>query len=162
MTSADEHAVRVLFVDDEQEILLAVTQLLRNEQFVVLTAASGAEGLEILKNTEGIGVIVADRNMPVMSGIEFLSRAWNLSPDTLRIMLTCCDTLDVEHEALYRAGAFRFISKPWKNDELIKILRDAVATYTLIRENRRLTARLSPGNREKADRPREKTFFPTV
>ncbi len=162
MTSEKEPPIRVLFVDDEQEVLQALSRLLRDEDYEVLTAASGEEGLEILNNTGNIGVIVSDQTMPVMNGIEFLKRAWELSPDSLRIMLTGQEGLDLEHEALYKAGAFRFISKPGKNEELIKTLRDAVATYMLIRENRRMTIRLAPKTSEKADRHREKTLRATT
>jgi DNA-binding NtrC family response regulator len=161
MTSADQSAVKLLFVDNEKEILLTLADLLAGENFELLTASSGEEGLEILRNTEGIGVIVSARQMPSMNGIDFLSKVWDLAPDSLRIMLTGDENLDAEHETLYRAGAFRFIAKPWKNEELIKALRDTVSTYTLIRENRRLTALFTTGTREKTERPRQKTIFAT-
>ncbi len=158
MTSSEQPQVKILFVDDEQETLLALGRLLKNENFELITATSGEDGLEILNNTKGIGVIVSDQAMPAMSGIEFLKRAWELSPNALRIMLTGRQGQDLEHEALYKGGAFRFISKPWRTEELVKALRDAVATYLLIRENRRLTTRLAPSPREKAERNRQKTL----
>ena len=158
MASAEQLPAKILFVDDEKGILLSLSHLLRNENFEVLTAASGEEALEIIKNTEGIGVIISDQIMPAMNGIEFLSKAWQLAPDSLRIMLTGHSGLDVEHKALYKAGAYRFISKPWKNDELIQTLRDAVTIYTLVRENRRLSSLLHRMTSEKTDQNREKTF----
>ena len=160
MTSAKHHhQLKILFVDDEKEILLSLSHLLRSEDFEVLTAASGEEGLEILRNTDEIGVIVSDQIMPIMNGVEFLRKAWELAPDSLRIMLTGHGGFDVEHEALYKGGAYRFISKPWKNDELIQTLRDAVTIYSLIRENRRLTSLLPPRmTSENADRHRENTY----
>lgn len=162
MMSAEEQTVKILIVDDDKGILQSLAHLLKDENFEVLTAESGAEGLEILKQSEGIGVIVSDQLMPGMSGIDFLCKAWDLAPDALRIMLTCYDSLNVEHEACYKAGAFRFITKPWRSEELLRALRDAVTTYMLILENRRLTSRLSPKCSEKADRHREMTYFATV
>ena len=162
MTSSEQPLVKILIVDDEQETLLALGRLLRNENFELLTAASGEEGLEILNNTSGIGVIVSDQTMPVMNGIEFLRRAWELTPNALRIMLTGLDGQNLEHEALYKGGAFRFISKPWRTEELVKALREAVAMYLLIRENRRLTTRLALSPREKAERNRQKTLQVTT
>ena len=159
MTSVEHQPIKILFVDDEKGILLSLSHRLRNEEFEVLTAASGEEGLEIIRNTEEIGVIVSDQIMPTMSGVDFLRKAWELAPDSLRIMLTGHGGLNVEHEALYKGGAYRFISKPWKNDELIQTLHDAVTIYTLIRENRRLTSILSPRKTsEKADLHRENTY----
>ena len=158
MTSAEQQPVKILFVDDEKEILLSLSHLLRKENFEVLTADSGEKGLEIIRNTEGIGVIITDHIMPSMNGVAFLSKAWELAPDSLRIMLTGHSGLDVEQDALCKGGAFRFISKPWKNDELIQTLRDAATIYSLIRENRRLTSLVHHMTSEKAEQRRENTF----
>ena len=157
MLPSEHEPVKILFVDDEKGILLSILHLLQKENFEVITADSGEKGLEIIRNTEGIGVIISDQIMPAMNGIEFLRKAWELAPDSLRIMLTCHSGFDVEHEALYKGGAYRFISKPWKNDELIQALRDAVAIYSLIRENRRLTSLLHSMTSEKTDQHREIT-----
>jgi len=157
MLPSEHEPVKILFVDDEKGILLSILHLLQKENFEVITADSGEKGLEIIRNTEGIGVIISDQIMPAMNGIEFLRKAWELAPDSLRIMLTCHSGFDVEHEALYKGGAYRFISKPWKNDELIQALRDAVAIYSLIRENRRLTSLLHSMTSEKTDQHRDIT-----
>lgn len=162
MSSAEHQPVKILFVDDEKGILLSLLHLLRNENYEVLTAASGEEGLEIIKNTNGIGVIVSDQIMPVMNGVEFLGKAWEVSPDSLRIMLTGHGGQVVVQEALYKAGVFRYIAKPWKNDELIQALRDAVNIYTLIRENRQLTPLSQRVTSEKTDQHRQNTFSPAV
>ena len=158
MSPAEQQPIKILFVDDEKGILQSLSHLLRHEDFEVLTAASGEEGLEIIRNNEGIGVVISDQIMPGMNGVEFLGKAWDLAPDSLRIMLTGHGDLAVEHEALYKAGVFRYIAKPWKNDELVQTLRDAVTIYTLIQENRRLTSLLHSMTSEKTDQHRQKTF----
>jgi DNA-binding NtrC family response regulator len=155
MVPSEHEPVKILFVDDEKGILLSISHLLQKENFEVITAESGEDGLDIIRNTEGIGVIISDQIMPAMNGVEFLRKAWELAPDALRIMLTCHSGCDVEHEALYKGGAYRFISKPWKNDELVQALRDAVAIYSLIRENRRLTSLLHSMTSEKTDQHRD-------
>ena len=82
MQPPSDTAIKILFVDDEPVILQSLTRLISNERFIPLFAASGEEGIEIVRNTDGIGVIVADHIMPKMSGTEFLQRVWVIAPDT--------------------------------------------------------------------------------
>ena len=78
---------RILFVDDEENVLRSLRRLFMSEDYEVLTALSGSDGLAILKDIE-IPVIVSDQRMPVMTGAEFLEKSRQLSPDAVRIILT--------------------------------------------------------------------------
>lgn len=128
--SMDE-TVTVLFVDDEQNILNAIKRLFIEDDIQILTAASGHEALEILKiNT--ISVVVSDNLMPGMNGIEFLLKAKVLSPDAIRIMLTGCNDIQSAINAINRGEVYKFITKPWDNEELRNVVFDAINRQRLV------------------------------
>jgi len=83
-----ETPVRVLFVDDEENILRSIKRLLLEESYEILTANSGEEALKLLKDQQNIGLLVSDQRMPGMQGVDLLQQASHISPDTLRILLT--------------------------------------------------------------------------
>lgn len=124
----------ILFVDDEENILKALRRLFLEEDFNVYTAKSGKEGLEIIQDKE-FAVIVSDQRMPEMTGTEFLLRAKELSPNTLRIILTGYADINAAMDAINEAGAYRYITKPWNDRELVHIIKEAVNRYRLIKEN---------------------------
>ena len=143
-----EKSVYVLFVDDEENILKAIKRLLLEESYETLTASSGEEALKLLRNQKDIGLIVSDQRMPGMQGVDVLKQASEISPDTLKIMLTGYADINAAIDAINKGGAFRYITKPWKDDELIQVIRDAVHRYSLIRENKRLTEIVKKQNEE--------------
>ncbi|MDD2897144.1 MAG: response regulator [Desulfuromonadaceae bacterium] len=123
----------VLFVDDEQSIRNAIERMyLERDDIRCLFAASGLEGLDILKR-EDVWVIVSDYMMPGMRGIEFLSKAKGIRPDTLRIMMTAFADLSIAIDAINKSEAYRFVTKPWINKELMDIVDEALMRYQLIK-----------------------------
>lgn len=134
-----EKSFNILFVDDEENVLKALKRLFIDEGFGVFTASSGKEGLEILKNDE-FAVIVSDQRMPEMTGTEFLQQAKKLCPDTIRIILTGYADINASINAINQAGAYRYITKPWNDEEVVLIIKEAVDRYRLIKENRYLFA----------------------
>lgn len=143
-----EAPVKVLFVDDEENILRSIKRLLIEESYETLTAGSGEEALKLLRNHQDIGLIVSDQRMPGMQGVDLLKQASEISPDTLRIMLTGYADINAAIDAINRGGACRYITKPWRDDELIQIIREAVHRYSLTRENKRLTEIVRKQNEE--------------
>lgn len=127
----------VLFVDDEPNILRAIQRVLRNERMTVLTAASAEEALNILAHTEAHAV-VSDQDMPGTSGVELLARVRDHHPAIVRMMLTGYTAMDVAVEAINRGEIFRLITKPWNDEELKTILRQAFDHFDLKHEIRRL------------------------
>src|SRR5512143_3889480 len=105
--------VKVLFVDDELNILRSLERLFMDEAFTVTTAGSGEEGLSLLRDDPAFGLIVSDQRMPGMNGVEFLSRAREIAPEALRIVLTGYADLNATMDAINRGGAYRYITKPW-------------------------------------------------
>lgn len=129
----------VLLVDDEKNILRALQRLLVDEDFPVFTASSGEEGLAMLGSGQDVGLIVSDQRMPGMNGSEFLSRTRELAPDALRILLTGYSDMDATIDAINRGGAYRYVTKPWNDEELLQTIREALKNCVLLRENKRLT-----------------------
>jgi response regulator RpfG family c-di-GMP phosphodiesterase len=129
---------RILFVDDEENVLRSLKRLFMSEDYTVLTALSGPDGLAVLKEVE-VPVIVSDQRMPIMTGAEFLEKSRELSPDSVRIILTGYADVEAAIGAINRGGAYRYVSKPWNDNELLLVIKDAFDKYRLVKENKYLT-----------------------
>ncbi len=115
---------KILLVDDEARILRSLSMLLRT-QYQIFATSDGHEALQILRQ-EKIHVIISDQRMPIMSGTELLRQAKDISPDTIRILLTGYSDADAALEALNDGEIFRYISKPWGSKELRETIAQAV------------------------------------
>jgi len=125
----------VLFVDDEPSILRAAVRTIQESGLRVLTAESAEEALRIIGHEE-IALVVSDNRMPGMNGIELLTHVRMSSPDTVRIMMTAFADLETVIAAINKSEAFRFVVKPWVNENLLAVVREGVARYRIIRELR--------------------------
>jgi putative two-component system response regulator len=130
-----EGLVRVLFVDDEKNVLYSLERAFMDSGMLVLTAGSAFEAMEILKSNE-IAVIVSDNLMPGMSGIELLSRAREISPESVRIILTAHADIRSAIDAINKGEVYRFITKPWEDDEIREIVLGAVKKNLVVRSLR--------------------------
>jgi response regulator RpfG family c-di-GMP phosphodiesterase len=128
---------KILFVDDEPNVLSAIQRQL-HQQFDVETAAGPMAGLEALHNGRDYAVVVADMGMPKMSGVEFLARACELAPDVVRVMLTGYVNQSTAVEAINQGNVFRFLNKPCSAEQLVQTLEAAVARHNLILAERDL------------------------
>ncbi|MSN26825.1 MAG: response regulator [Geobacter sp.] len=144
----EQQRITVLLVDDEENILRALKRLLMDEDFDVETAESGEAGLEKLQSLENVGLIVSDQRMPGMNGAEFLGRSQEFAPNAQRILLTGYSDINATIEAINKGGASRYLSKPWDDDELTQVIRDAVALYLQGEEKRRLNDIINQQKRE--------------
>jgi DNA-binding NtrC family response regulator len=115
---------RVLFVDDEPRILTTMRMMFRG-QYEVLIADGGAKALELLK-TQPVDVIVSDQRMPGMTGIELLRQARELNPNAMRILLTGYSDLNAIIGSINEGEIFRFVNKPWFDEELTSTVANAV------------------------------------
>ena len=141
MDAAHERVeAKVLFVDDEENILRSIKRLLADEEYGMVFATSGEEGLVVLKSEGNVGVIVSDQRMPGMSGVDFLEKAKAITPDAQRILLTGYADISATIDAINRGGAQRYLTKPWNDQELALVVRDAVHKYQVIKENEYLRA----------------------
>lgn len=115
--------VRILFVDDEERILRSLALQFRRH-YEVLTESDPLRALQRLRE-EHIHVLVSDQRMPEMSGAQLLAEAREIAPNTLRILLTGYSDLDAAVEALNNGGIFRYLTKPWDQQEMAFTLRQA-------------------------------------
>lgn len=115
--------VRILFVDDEERILRSLALQFRRH-YEVLTESDPLRALQRLRD-EHIHVLVSDQRMPQMSGAQLLAEAREIAPETLRILLTGYSDLDAAVEALNNGGIFRYLTKPWDQQEMAFTLRQA-------------------------------------
>lgn len=140
----------ILLVDDEPNILNALRRLLRKENYTIITASSGKEGLEILKKQQ-VSLIISDQRMPEMPGVEFLHKVKELYPDTMRIILSGYTEVSAIMAAINEGEVYKFITKPW-NDEEIKIsIQRSLEQYNLLKENSELNTKLAIQNEKLAD-----------
>jgi diguanylate cyclase (GGDEF)-like protein/PAS domain S-box-containing protein len=140
----------LLLVDDEENILASLKRLLRRGSYRIVTANSAAEGLQRLAETE-IDVIVSDQRMPVMTGVEFLRRAKDLYPDTVRIVLSGYTELQSITDAINEGAIYKFLTKPWEDDLLRANIEEAFRQKEMADENRRLDREVRTANAELAE-----------
>ena len=124
-TAPSKRLPAVLFVDDEERVLNALSGLF-DGTYDVATASSGAAALERLKEKRFL-VVVSDQRMPGMTGVEFLRQAKALAPNTVRLLLTGYSDLAAIVGSVNDSEVFRFVSKPWQQDELQATLGEAVS-----------------------------------
>lgn len=146
----------LLLVDDEENILNSLRRTLRRDGYKILTAMGGEEGLNVLAEHE-IGVIVSDQRMPGMIGSEFLSRAREQYPDTVRIMLSGYTELNSVTDAINQGAIYKFLTKPWEDDLLRANIQDAFNHYDLHQENKRLSDELVELNKSLEQRVDDRT-----
>ena len=140
----------ILYVDDERLMLSAFRRTVRKEPYEVIIANSGSEGLEVIA-TRDVAVVVSDARMPNMDGVEFLRRVAKASPDTMRMLLTGYTDQQTTVDAINEAGVYRYLSKPWRRDDLLQALRDAVETRALRLGVRSALATAESANRSKSE-----------
>jgi two-component system probable response regulator PhcQ len=128
---------KILIVDDEENILFALERLFRKEEYQILTAKSGEEGLELMDN-QTVDLIISDLKMPSMNGVEFLAKAKERNPDALRIMLTGHADVKSVMDAIDQGEIYRFLLKPWNDDELKLTIKHALEFYHVQKENKYL------------------------
>ncbi|MCE0462023.1 MULTISPECIES: HD domain-containing phosphohydrolase [Pseudomonas] len=129
----------VLLVDDEEPILNSLRRLLRSQPYEILVADSGAKALEILKERP-VDLVMTDARMPNMDGATLLAQIRKLYPSTLRILLTGYADVDMMTKAINEGQLYRYLSKPWNDEELVQALRQALAHQHSENERQRLEA----------------------
>ena len=124
---------RVLFVDDEPDVLRSLSRIARKLDADVLTANSGKEALEIIEHSP-VDVIVTDMRMPEMDGNELLTQVAKLTPETVRIVLTGYADMDMVLGAINSGHIWGYLQKPWDNYELIIKLKQALQLQQVLAE----------------------------
>jgi response regulator RpfG family c-di-GMP phosphodiesterase len=138
-------APKVLLVDDERNVLEGLSMHLRRH-YVVLTASSGAEGLEKLSTDNSVAVVVSDMRMPGMDGAAFLTRARQVAPAAVRILLTGQADVTSAIAAINGGQIFRFLTKPTAPPDFLRVVVAANEQYRLIQSEKVLLEQTLSGS----------------
>lgn len=130
----------ILYVDDEPQNLMTLRYVLGDE-FTLLTAKSGAEAVELLER-ENIAILMCDQRMPGMTGVEVCKRVREIRPEVVRIIVTAYADLQAAVDAINEGQVARYVTKPWRNQELIDLLRASIDLVRMQRTMREMQARI--------------------
>ena len=129
---------KILIVDDEPANLRVLERLFR-DHYEVLVANSGAEALELLTRHD-VAVLITDQRMPEMTGIELLKRTVDLRPRMVRMILTGYTDVEALVEAINCGNVYRYVTKPWNNEELRLTVKRALEHFEMNKKNHDLAA----------------------
>jgi two-component system NtrC family sensor kinase len=113
-----DQPIRILFVDDEINVLRSLERVFLEENYEILTASTGTEGFSVLQTVSPVQVVISDYRMPGMNGVDFLKEVRKLWPDTVRIVLSGYADAASIVAAINEGQIYKFIPKPWNDDEL--------------------------------------------
>lgn len=137
-----QEAVKILCVDDEKNVLRSLERLFMDEEYEIITALNGEEGLALLAEQPGVQLVISDYRMPGMDGVDFLRQVHERWPETIRIVLSgFADTASVVG-AINEGQIYKFIPKPWDDNELKVTIAKALEVYFLRQRNLKLSDEL--------------------
>ena len=131
---------KILVADDDEIARDVISSLLSKEEYPVVTAKDGLEAIRVLR-LEGINLVITDLRMPGADGIEVLKYAVRKNPDIAVVIITAYGTLDTAIEAI-KEGAYDYMTKPYKVQEILALAEKAFKRELLIQENRELIQHL--------------------
>ncbi len=129
----------ILFVDDEEMALVTFKNLFKKE-FTIYTAGNGEDALRFAESHPELALIVSDQRMPDMTGIELLRRISLKRPNLIRMLITAYTEIELVIDAINRGNVYRYITKPYNEEELKQTLRQGIERYYLVKERDRLYA----------------------
>jgi two-component system probable response regulator PhcQ len=133
----------IMLVDDEEYVVNSLRRSLKREGYRILGYVDARQALEDLQEHHAeVDVIISDQRMPGMSGMEFLIKVRKKYPDIARILLTGHADMDVAIQAVNEGKLYRFLTKPWNDDELKVTLLNALRMRRLAGENKKLLTKI--------------------
>ncbi len=145
-TRPENAPLKLLLLDDEEDIINALKRLLRNN-YEIIPFNKGDEALAYLQENH-VDIIMSDMRMPKMDGAEFLAHAREIIPNAIRLLLTGYSDMDSTVKAINDGGVYTYISKPWNNQDLKLTLEKASDHYLLKKEAKRLNEEVAKANKE--------------
>lgn len=127
----------ILIVDDDADILAALSETIACDAYRIVCCLNASEALEALAR-ENFAAVISDQNMPGLSGLQLLGRVREEQPFSSRVLITGMLLVDTLIGAINTGEIYRFIAKPWKRGEVIATVQNAVRRYELLLENERL------------------------
>ncbi len=140
----EKDKITILYVDDEVNNLKAFKATFRRDYKIYL-AESADEGRDILLQQD-IDVIITDQRMPKENGVDFLESIIPMHPDPMRILLTGYTDIQAVIDAINKGKVYHYLTKPWEEDYLRTVVKNAFEVYSLRRENKQLTDSLLKAN----------------
>ena len=140
-------APTILCVDDEPNILSSLRRLFRTKGYLVKTAESGQQGLQIMEQTP-VDLVISDMRMPEMDGAKFLQHVRTRWPETVRLLLTGYADVASIIEAINRGEIYRYITKPWDDNDILLLVQHALDRKALELEKNRLELLTQAQNNE--------------
>ena len=141
-----DKSIKILCVDDEKNVLRALQRLFMDEDYEIFTADSGEEGIQICEDEPGIQLVISDYRMPGMDGVDFFKIVNSRWPETIRIVLSgYADTASVVG-AINEGQIYKFIAKPWNDEELKVTIGNALEVFFLHQKNKQLHEELLSSN----------------
>lgn len=141
-----DEPIRILCVDDEQNVLRALRRMFLDEDYEIFTALSAEEGLEVLDREDEVQLVISDYRMPGQNGVDFLREVCRRRPDTVRIVLSGYADAGAIVDAINEGQIYKFIPKPWNDDDLKVTLDNALERYFLHKKNQQLMQQLQESN----------------
>lgn len=123
----------ILVVDDDELFLEYIQRALTSENYNVITAHSGKEGLDILGKQQ-VSVVISEYKIPLMSGLEFLEKVRIIYPDILTIMVTDHADIKLAIKAINEAGVYKFLLKPWDDIDFKNTIKKTLESLQVIKE----------------------------
>lgn len=144
MSGTGEEKIKILYVDDEQSNLIGFKSTFRR-MFEIHIAENADEGRKILTEVP-VDIVFSDQRMPGETGVEFLSTVLKLYPETMRILITGYTDFSALVNAVNEGNIYRYIQKPWNEEEIVMVVRQAFEVLDLRRKNRILSEELAKVN----------------
>ncbi|AWW31682.1 response regulator [Echinicola strongylocentroti] len=144
MSDATTEKIRILYVDDEENNLQAFKATFRRE-FKIHLAVSADKGREILDNND-IDIIITDQRMPEETGVEFLESIIAKHAEPIRILLTGYTDIQAVIDAINKGQVYHYLTKPWEEEYVKTVIKNAYEVYSLRKENKKLTEDLIKAN----------------
>jgi len=136
---------KLLFVDDEENIIKSLKRLFQDKKYEVYTAKDGLDALKLLDEHK-FSLILSDYRMPELDGVEFLKLSKKKNPDTIRMILTGFSDIEVAISAINEGGVYKFITKPWEGENLKVQIKRALEHYELVLEREELLEKIKNQN----------------
>ena len=155
--SEQPEQIKILCVDDERNVLRALERIFLDDDCEIVLAGSGEDGLKVMAETGPFQVVISDYRMPVMNGVEFLKEVYARWPDTVRIVLSGYADASAVVAAINVGHIYKFIPKPWNDDELRVTIQNCLERYFLQRKNRELLQELVTVNQALEEKVLQRT-----
>lgn len=149
--------IKILCVDDEKNVLRALERIFLDDDYEIVIAGSGDEGLQAMEESGPFQVVISDYRMPVMNGVEFLRAVYERWPETVRIVLSGYADAAAIVAAINEGHIYKFIPKPWNDDELRITIQNCLERFFLQKKNRELLDQLAIANQVLEEKVRRRT-----